>query len=147
MNENKIIEEFDRAVFESVVDHVIIGGYDENGDKDPEMISFVYKTGFRDTLDGGKFRKPRKVRVDKKTGVKGLASPSQDNAMEKLYTLSKDDARRDVGVATIKINKKYTEILSFPMYCKHFVFTEDADGYKQKILKEYRTVKVLVELD
>lgn len=33
------------------------------------------------------------------------------------------------------------------MYCKYFVFNEDADGYKQKILKEYRTVKVLVELD
>ena len=46
-----------------------------------------------------------------------------------------------------QINKKYTEILSFPMYCKHFVFNEDADGYKQKILKEYRMVKVLVELD
>ena len=123
LSENKIIEEFDRAVFESVVDHVIIGGYDENGNKDPEMISFVYKTGFRDTLDGGKYRKPRKVRVDKKTGVKGLASPSQDNAMEKLCTLSEDDARRDAGVATVKINKgsvtslglflteKYCEIL------------------------------------
>jgi len=72
---------------------VTIGGYDENGDKDSETISFVYKTGFRDTLDGGKFRKPRKVRVDKKTGVKGLASLSQDNAMEKLYTLWEDDAR------------------------------------------------------
>ena len=90
-------------VFESVVDHVIIGGYDENGDKDPEMISFVYKTGFRDTLDGGMCRKPRKVRVDKKTGVKGLASPSQDNAMEKLCTLSEDDARGDVGRFTEKI--------------------------------------------
>jgi len=67
--------------------------------------------------------------------------------MEKLCTLSEDDPRRDAGVATIKIKKKYTEILSFPMYCKHFVFNEDADGYKQKILKEYRTVKVLVELD
>ncbi len=32
------------------------------------------------------------------------------------------------------------------MYCKHFVFTEDADGYKQKILKEYRMVKVFAEL-
>ena len=45
------------------------------------------------------------------------------------YTFWSLDPRRDAGVATIKINKKYTEILSFPMYCKHFVFTEEADGY------------------
>ena len=44
---------FDRAVFESLVEQVIIGGLDENGNKDPEMITFIYKNGFTDKRDGG----------------------------------------------------------------------------------------------
>ena len=52
---------------------------------------------------------------DKKTGVKGLASPSQDNAMEKLCTLSEDDARRNAvlpcaqgGLSSLLTARKFT---------------------------------------
>ncbi len=69
--ENKGLTKFDRAVFESIVEKVIVGGFDENGAKDPQKISFVYKTGFKDDLNGRKFRSPRKVRVDKKRELKG----------------------------------------------------------------------------
>ena len=34
---------FDRHIFESIVEKVIVGGYDSNGNKDPYMIVFVYK--------------------------------------------------------------------------------------------------------
>ena len=40
--ENRDLEVFDRAVFESVIDNVIIGGYDENNTPDPAMITFIY---------------------------------------------------------------------------------------------------------
>ena len=32
--------------FESIVEKVIAGGYDDEGNADPSMITFVYKTGF-----------------------------------------------------------------------------------------------------
>ena len=32
---------------DSIVEKVIVGGYDSNGNKDPYMIVFVYKTGFK----------------------------------------------------------------------------------------------------
>jgi len=35
-----------RHIFESIVEKVIVGGYDSDGNKDPYMIVFVYKTGF-----------------------------------------------------------------------------------------------------
>ena len=37
-----------------------MGGYDSNGNKDPYMIVFVYKTGFKNSVDGKNFKPLRK---------------------------------------------------------------------------------------
>ncbi|MCI5503351.1 MAG: recombinase family protein [Eubacterium sp.] len=58
---NQILEEFDRAVFESLIEKVIIGGYDEDGNKDPYKITFIYKTGFRNDITNAK-EKFKKIR-------------------------------------------------------------------------------------
>ena len=36
------MNDFDRQVFESIVDYVIVGGYDDDGNADPYKITFVY---------------------------------------------------------------------------------------------------------
>ena len=41
--ENQSLSKFDRAVFESVVEKVIVGGYDDDGNKDHYKINFIYK--------------------------------------------------------------------------------------------------------
>ena len=38
-----ILDEFDRIVFESIVEKVIVGGYDENGNPSPYKLTFVLK--------------------------------------------------------------------------------------------------------
>lgn len=38
-----ILDEFDRIVFESIVEKVIVGGYDENGNLSPYKLTFVLK--------------------------------------------------------------------------------------------------------
>ena len=43
LKKNQIITEFDREVFNILVDKVIIGGIDENGNKNPYIINFVLK--------------------------------------------------------------------------------------------------------
>ena len=48
MEAETIIKEFNRQVFESIVDYVIVEGYNEEGNADPSMITFVYRTGFKD---------------------------------------------------------------------------------------------------
>lgn len=62
------IKEFDRQVFESIVDYVIVGGYNEEGNADPSMITFVYRTGFKDRKDANHFKPERLNAAKKKTG-------------------------------------------------------------------------------
>lgn len=54
LSENQVLEEFDRGVFESIVEKVIVGGYEKDGNKDPYKITFIYKTGFKDSIDNAK---------------------------------------------------------------------------------------------
>ena len=42
---NGNLEEFDRFIFESIVEKVIVGGFDEYGNMDPYLITFVLKIG------------------------------------------------------------------------------------------------------
>jgi hypothetical protein len=42
-------------VFESIVEKAIIGGYGEGGKPDPGLITFVFKTGFKEKLHKSKF--------------------------------------------------------------------------------------------
>ncbi len=43
--DNEFLEKFDREIFESVIDKIIVGKIDENGDVNPYSITFVFKTG------------------------------------------------------------------------------------------------------
>ena len=45
LESNKYLEEFDRTVFESIVDKIIIGRINDYGEIDPAMITIIYKTG------------------------------------------------------------------------------------------------------
>ena len=63
------LEKFDRKVFESIVEKVIVGGYDEARNADPSMITFVYKTGFKDKKNGDDFKPPRRNSKSKKNVV------------------------------------------------------------------------------
>ena len=65
----------------------------ERGEKDPTQISFVYKMGYKDKLDIKAYRSPRKVRVDRKTGVKGITSSFDENAPEITCFCDSPDAR------------------------------------------------------
>ena len=84
-----ILKEFDRNVFESIVEKVIVGGYDDDGNADPYMITFVYKTGFEDKKNGEDFKPPRRNATKRKL----LQLPSDEVAS--LEQQSCDDARRD----------------------------------------------------
>ena len=43
---NKPLKEFDRKIFESVVDKIILGKTYENGENNPYSVTFIFKTGF-----------------------------------------------------------------------------------------------------
>lgn len=43
LGQEEVLEEFDRIVFESIVEKVIVGGYDEDGNPTPYKLTFVLK--------------------------------------------------------------------------------------------------------
>ena len=64
LNDNIRLEKFDRHIFESLIEKVIIGSIDEDGNVDPYNIIFVYKTGLNNSIDGIKFRKDKRKKIN-----------------------------------------------------------------------------------
>ena len=86
-----IIKEFDRQVFESIVDYVIVGGYNEEGNADPSMITFVYRTGYKDRKNGDNFKPARLNASKKNTGTgSSVIKECQDDAPLKDSDSSKN---------------------------------------------------------
>ena len=56
LTDNAVLEKFDRGVFESIVEKVIVGGTDDEGNIDPYKVTFIYKTGFKDSYNNAKKR-------------------------------------------------------------------------------------------
>ena len=44
INQDIVLDEFDKEIFDALIDYVIIGGYDENNKKNPYMLRFICKT-------------------------------------------------------------------------------------------------------
>lgn len=49
---NEPLKEFDRLVFESVVEQIVLGKLDANGDKKPHYLTFIFRTGFKSGAEG-----------------------------------------------------------------------------------------------
>lgn len=62
LEQEKILDEFDRVVFESIIDRVIVGGYDEDGTPDPYKLTFVLKGNQQSVIPDAKnhFEESRK---------------------------------------------------------------------------------------
>ncbi|BDS56335.1 hypothetical protein [Streptococcus pneumoniae] len=83
--------EFDRTVFESIVEKIIVGGVNIDGEIDPAMLTIIFKTGETQNKDGKKFkskRKNAKLEPDK-------LCPQNSDEDKKLYSQGTDNTRRD----------------------------------------------------
>ena len=97
LNSHAILEEFDRNVFESIVSKVIIGSVDEEGNKDPYAITFIYKSGFTNKLDVALYKK-RKCQGNRgnRTGLKKCSNHAVEDTQ--LCSNHNDDTRRDGSI-------------------------------------------------
>lgn len=87
LDSDVVIEEFDRGIFESLIEKVIVGGYDENGNKDPYKLTFIYKTGFSDPMDNCKKRYKKGLGVETLAALDEIAEKAStmvNNGVEKL---------------------------------------------------------------
>lgn len=80
-------------VFESVVEKIIIGGYNEKGVEEPLKIAFVYKTGIHSNFSAKDFKPKRRNAAALHTDAELCSYASvEDN---KLCLHSSPDTRRD----------------------------------------------------
>lgn len=96
LSTHQVLTEFNREVFDSVIEKILVGGYDEEGNKDPYKITFIYKNGYSNGMGDvkKKYRKRKKKSSD--SGVVSaskLPSNYMDNA-SKLLSIDKADTRR-----------------------------------------------------
>ncbi len=92
LEQNQVLEEFDRTIFESIVEKVIVGEIDEDGNIDPYKLTFVYKTGM-----SNKIRTKKQASFMEKAGdsIQKMCSHI-GNEVEKMCSDRKDDTCRDV---------------------------------------------------
>ena len=65
-----------------------------------------------------------------------------------MYSLETNDARRVCGVNAKKIEQQnIVEVLYFRLYYKHYEFSIDENGYRQKLMKRYINVSVCINLE
>lgn len=92
LESNKYLEEFDRAVFESIVEKIVVGGIKDDGEIDPAMITIIYKTSNKDVQNGKSFKAKRKnAKETDGMDSKKLCTQSSDD-VNKLCSYSTDDA-------------------------------------------------------
>lgn len=93
LESNKYLEEFDRAVFESIVDKIIIGGTNDEGEIDPAMITIIYKTGKKDSQDGRLFKSRRKNAKEVNEETDNKLYPHSSDEVNNLYSYPIDNTR------------------------------------------------------
>ena len=128
LSKNGVLEEFDRGIFESIIEKVIVGGYDEDGNKDPYKITFIYKTGFKNEIGKAKERFDKSKSVSDK--AKELCSHIVDEVKDVCSYVS-DNTHRMCGVNT---KETYLEILYFRQFYRHLrLSNRELDNWKWHI--------------
>ena len=89
LSSGEILESFDRVVFESVIEKIIIGGYNEEGVEEPLKITFVYKTGIHSNFNAKDFKPKRRNAAAVHSGAE-LYSYTSDEG-NKLYLYGSSD--------------------------------------------------------
>ena len=96
LNSGELLENFDRVVFESVVERIIIGGYNDEGVADPLKITFVYKTGIHSNLNAKDFKPKRKNAAAVHTDAELCSYASVEDDKLCLHS-SSDTCRCDIA--------------------------------------------------
>lgn len=108
-----IITEFDREVFEILVDKVIIGEIDEEGNKNPYVVSFILKS--RKNSDSCKLAKEPEKKIKKKS-IKSISIEDKNEICEiksfqKLKIFEKDEdlfrTKKQLDYIKVKVIEEY----------------------------------------
>lgn len=106
LEKNQVLEEFDRGVFESIIEKVIVGEIDENGNKDPYKLTFVYKTGISNKVDP-KIQQNTKLGESLKAELKKMCSHAVDEVKEACSHILLDTHRDGMFIVQTSCRPTY----------------------------------------
>lgn len=151
LEKNQVLEEFDRGVFESIIEKVIVGEIDENGNKDPYKLTFVYKTGISNKVDP-KMQKETKLGESLKAELKKMCSHAVDEVKEacshvlldtcgmySVYTKNK----RKKGLSISQMNITYNCFKYKPCFDKSY-YEKDTENNRVECYINLNETPILV---
>lgn len=141
LEKNQVLEEFDRGVFESIIEKVIVGEIDENGNKDPYKLTFVYKTGISNKVDP-KIQQNTKLGESLKAELKKMCSHAVDEVKEACSHILLDTC----GSRMLSTKEGFVEILEFTHFARIFKFNRTPEIGKKKEISHEIKVSVVMEL-
>ncbi|MDR7315564.1 hypothetical protein [Brevibacillus nitrificans] len=109
---NELLPSFDRNVFESIVDKIIIGTDADPENPNPYKLTFVYKTGFHNSVQGKTRRQPQKKPL--KNEGSGLCSYSENDTcgvggfVDKVFLASKKCSKWQLKMYHLPTPKLFT---------------------------------------
>lgn len=141
LEKNQVLEEFDRGVFESIIEKVIVGEIDENGNKDPYKLTFVYKTGISNKVDP-KIQQNTKLGESLKAELKKMCSHAVDEVKEACSHILLDTCGDYSGTT----KARYVEVLEFRHFVTMFEFSGDGHFRGEKHLIQKINCSVVLDL-
>lgn len=141
LGSGEILESFDRVVFESVVEKIVIGGYNNEGVEEPLKITFEYKTGIHSNFNGKDFKPKRKNAAAVHNDAE-LCSYTSDEA-EKLCLHSSSDT---CGSRVLSTSGEFVEVLNFRHFARYMSFTPTGKQGKKKQIMNGIEVSVVLHL-
>ena len=97
---------------------MIVGGFDEDGNKDPYKITFIYKTGLKNEIGNAKERFDKSKKMGDKT--KELCSHIADE-LKGVCSFVSDNT---CGSRELSTSGKFVEVLRFRHFARYMSFTQ-----------------------
>jgi DNA invertase Pin-like site-specific DNA recombinase len=132
ISKGEALQSFDRHVFESITDRIVVGEKGENGEINPYKLKIIFKTGYEryEVADEQPF-----------SFANSCSNTSYDCGI-----ISLQGCNGTCGDLCVAIQTQFLEILDFTLFFDHFVFTPNAENVLEKELKKEIPVSVGIEL-
>ena len=133
LSHNEVLEEFDRGIFESIVEKVIVGGLDEDGNKDPYKITFIYKTGFKNEIGNAKGRFGKSSGIGDK--VKKMCSDISDEIKRVCSDISVNTCAHERETAHCHHHHEHRGVKEIAHIIEHSAMTDTAKKIALRIFE------------
>ncbi len=132
LSNHELLKNFDRHVFECIIDRVVVGEKKDNGEIDPYKLKFIYKTGME----------REEVAIKQPFS---FANPCS-HTVDECGTICLQGDVDTCGVRNTAPKEKYLKLLEFRHFERHILFSQSDRKEKKKAISNGVNVQVVVRV-